>query len=353
MIEVDQYSVFINLTKQCNINCKHCFFSEDHRKNDKRLLNTKDVKKFLSDDIFKNTKINLVWEGGEPTVLPRKILKEKIEELNELPNIGQNILITNLMNVQDDYIKIFKENFNSVIETTFAFDLKETWAGSSEDYVKTFQKNLIKVLSNDITCYVNIELNRPSTKIDPKEFIEYFMKVREESKREVVLEIDYSVKFLDFFKNPKINEYRYPMVELQSTHKEVRAFLINLYEVYRKIDTKKVRINLFEEMKSETPIRTFNVCKEQKFLTFNPDGSVTTNPLYADAEITYIGNMYSNTASEILEHPQRTLRHLYEKKRMIECAGCEYFNSCLGASSHVRVYDIDGEECRGLSLIHI
>ena len=59
---------FINVTRQCNVDCKRCYLTEAHRAARERLpLAT--LEAFLSSMFWVGRPVTLIWEGGEPTVV--------------------------------------------------------------------------------------------------------------------------------------------------------------------------------------------------------------------------------------------------------------------------------------------
>ena len=91
----------------------------------------------------------------------------------------------------------------------------------------------------------------------------------------------------------------------------------------------------------------FNVRQEANFITINPDGTVTTNPLFTDLTETYLGNLNEQGLDEIIKHPNRQLRVIEEVKRTRSCVDCDHYESCAGGASHAPIMDTLGG-CAGL-----
>lgn len=88
----------------CNLNCKYCFY----KKNDSQTLSVLDFKRALLEFIKISQKHEVIFLGGEPTIL--KELKEYINEIKKLKKDIRITLFTNATLIDDKISKVLRNN---------------------------------------------------------------------------------------------------------------------------------------------------------------------------------------------------------------------------------------------------
>lgn len=333
--------LFINVTKQCNLNCHKCYITEDNRLTKFFLKNQTLENLCSSPEIKEAESILVVWEGGEAALAGYKKLKEysSIVKAN-IPNAKQT-MVTNMLTMPNWLIKLCKEDFGGVIETTFAFGGKFTWSGSEDVYIDKFKSSLKKAIDSGLNCVVNVELNPATLKKGPGGIID----IAKETGC-MHWDLDFSLDFTGFFDNPVYNLDNYPIIPAQTTYAEVsnylKSFVLDYGSEVQKIGMKIPMLNYLQGIHEN---KSFNIQSELNFISLNPDGTITTDPLFSDLPKTYLGNINTSDFKEILNSKARKMRARHERKRLAKCVSCPYFNDCRGSSSHVPTFDKSGECC--------
>lgn len=336
------FVIFVNVTKQCNVNCQKCYLTEENRKINFFLEESTLEKLFSAKELSDAESVLIIWEGGEASLAGYNKLKSYSNLLKKhLPNAKQT-MVTNLLVMPDWLIKLCKEEYNSKFETTLALNGKYTLSGSRDKYLEKFEKSLKKVVDNNIHCTVNIELNKDTVSAGALPIIE--MANRTGNK---YWEFDLSVDFQSFLANPVYNLYTYPVLPLQSTFKEVADYFLSYIENHKQeYNLSGMEITSLDYLVGKVDNLSFNVSKDLNFITINPDGVITSNPLFSDLTHTYLGNIINDDFSKILSSKGRRLRARYERARTVPCVECPFYDKCGSGASHVPVIDGSGE-CAG------
>ena len=115
-------TVLLELTRECNLSCKHCFRGESEN-----VYMNPD----LIDKVFKNTaRINtLLLTGGEPFLAINQLKRLRNIIMNDRTNVGEVIVVTNGTILTDEIIDIFKDiktraDFEIRISTDIFHDLE-------------------------------------------------------------------------------------------------------------------------------------------------------------------------------------------------------------------------------------
>lgn len=338
--------LFINITKQCNVECTRCYLTKENRSK-KDLLPMHTLNKLIDHEFFRNNNVTVVWEGGEVSLAGKKALTERIELVKKVLPHARQTMVTNLLNLPNWLIDISHKYFNSKIETTFAFGQKFTLDGNEDKYREKFKSSLIKANKNNLICPVNIELNKETNQAGTQALVDFIKETNHK-----YWEFDLSVDFKDFLDVPIYNQFKYPVLSSTMTFREFSQFVIELHENHDE-ELKKVgfEATLVKQAKNQNGKNlAFNVERESEFITLNPDGFVTTNPLFSDMPVTYIGNINDVEADEIFNSPMIQDRVRHERRRTIPCLSCEYYQVCGGGPSHAPLKDNSGE-CAGGYLI--
>jgi uncharacterized protein len=149
----------IKTTKLCNLRCKYCY-EWDHLSNPARmseavwrhtLIAIREYAMLTSARCGYDIPIDIIWHGGEPTLLPPAYIKEVIALQHELvpgdwfaERRMRNCLQTNLYSVSEDHLDLFEEhNFELGVSLDFAKGVRLTAGGRpTEDAVMANIKRL-------------------------------------------------------------------------------------------------------------------------------------------------------------------------------------------------------------------
>lgn len=334
--------LFINVTKQCNVECTRCYLTKENRSK-KDLLPMDTLAKLIDHDFFKLNNVTVVWEGGEASLVGEKALIERIELVKSLLPHAKQTMVTNLLNLPDWLISITHKYFNSQFESTFALGQKFTLSGDRDKYLEKFKRSLLKANENNIICPVNIELNKETYEAGTEALVQFF-----EATNHKYWEFDISVDFKSFLDFPIYNEFKYPILNSTISYEQFSNFIIELHDKHadrlKKIGFESGIVRQAKE--SGVKNMAFNVERESDFITINPDGFITTNPLFSDMQATFVDNINHVSADDIFNSPIIQNRIRYERRRTIPCLSCEYYNVCGGGPSHAPLKDESGE-CAG------
>lgn len=342
--------LFVNLTRLCNVNCPRCYLTPENRASKLRMPEGM-LSDIMSSEFFAEREDPdhnpiVIFQGGEPTVVGERAFRGYIAEVQAAAPWARMTMVTNLLSLPDWAVDIAHEHFDSRIETTWAAGMKKTLLGSEEVFGRKFRMNLAHAVMEGLDCPVNVELNRETFEAGPR-CITKLMRETGATK----FEFDYSVKFDEFRASPVFADGGYPILPESLTHVEFRDFILGLRRqlhiegLYEDFDC-----SLFLPIEERDNNAAFNTGREMDFITVNPDGEVTTNPLFSDIRETYIGDLRVSSFDEVLLHPNRKIRQRHEELRRTPCEDCQHFAYCQGGSSHVSLVDSSGE-CAGLKSI--
>lgn len=331
---------FINITRQCNVDCQRCYLTERNRKTSERLP-VPILERFLRHSFWEDREATLIWEGGEPTVVGRSAMQLYCDAARRVLPHARQTMVTNLFSVPDWLVDMISHEFNGNVETTYAGAKKRSLAGSESVFQSQFFEGLNKLWRNGIECPVNVELNAETVNAGVDALAMSIL--GSEGK---IWEFDISVDFQSFLASPVYVSNSVPVLPLTVSYAKAWGFLAQLRDKWSETFRRHgIHIGVFEQVPGK-PNNQFNVSCENRFLTLNPDGSVTTNPLYSDLEQTHLGNLAEVDMDAILGNRNRLMRILADRKRAASCNDCVHFSHCAGGPSHVPVHDGSGE-CAG------
>lgn len=337
--------LFVNVTRQCNVQCDRCYLTPEHRKQKER-LDVETLSSLIRHPWFREEPLVVAWEGGEASLIGKKRFTELVMRCQEdLPNARQS-LVTNLLTAPDWLIDLAHKYFNGRIETTFAMDRKYTIDGNREVFLDQFAASFKKVRAAGLECPINLETNQETVDLGADKLLDYLEMIGC-----TTLEFDISVDFQAFFKAPAFDISGYPLLPLSVDYKKLSKFALDVAEaVERGRLGGKLTSSLIEQCRHRSESTMFGVQKAFDFITLNPDGTITTNPLFSDLAPTYLGKLGEDSVDEMLFSRKRERLMRYELRRTMVCLDCEFFKYCGGGPSHVPVEDGSGE-CSGLKTI--
>lgn len=331
------YLIFVNATKTCNIDCPRCYIKEENRKS-KDSFDLTILKRFFDTPEFINaSSCTLIWQGGEPSIKGESFFRSADAVI---PSFVKQRMVTNLYNLPNWLIKYSREKFDSQLETTYAIGRKYNLKGSSKHYQQRFISNMKKAVKENIMITGNVELNDETLLAGPENFFNIIKSTENDR-----WEFDVSINFLKFFENENFNEYGSPILPTSISYKNHSKFLKRLIQIASK-DKYELTTSWHENIDDINDNHSFNNLREREFITINPDGTITTNPLYSDIKDTYLGNINTTSIDDILRSKKRIMRIKGEINRLKDCIGCNRLVKCKGGSSYINVFDGSGE-CAG------
>lgn len=334
--------LFVNVTKQCNVECTRCYLTKENRSK-KFELTTETLGKALKSDDFASSISVVIWQGGEASLIGHDSFLALIELVRLRSPQARQTVVTNLLVLPNWLIELSHKYFESRIESTFAFGEKFTLDGSQDKYLQKFKTSLKKASDNNLKCVVNFELNKESVKMGPRALVAML-----EETKHPYWEFDISVDFKSFLSFPFYNEFGYPILTPTVSNQDFYQYLMTLTTEYKeKLDNIEFESSFIRQFhEKDTKNNAFNTSMESTFITINPDGNITTNPLFSDMAATFLGNVNTTDIRDILRSRALIKRIGYENRRKLPCFNCQFFNLCDGGPSHIPLND-KSTECAG------
>jgi len=316
-----QKIIYIKTTENCNLYCEHCFVPRVEKK--MKFENIIKIVKHLNSSFKKNTEIQIIWHGGEPTLIGYEWLEKAILYINN--NINNNITInhniqTNLINYNDKWKELYKKYFKSYIGISYDFNIRY-FKNSNEEFEKNFWKNVEKLKIDKIDFNVIVTITKH------------------------VLDMG-AVKFFEWIKNNKIKSIHLERLsktgyaidnwkKIGFNNKEYNDFMINFTKLYipyiTNSDNEFIHISplnaLIKNIKKN--VRTSCAGSCSNFFTFNPDGSIKG--------CTSLDNKLGNINDDFKDIITKNLL----TKRM--CIDCEFQQVCGSGCPTTPIYDETGE----------
>lgn len=342
--------LFINITKQCNVNCPRCYLTEESRST-KGLVPFEYIEKALEDPFYsgKGKTPVIAWEGGELSLVGEKILRDYMTRVREKFPHARQTMVTNALNSPDWLIGIAKDFMNGHFEVTYAAGHKFTLDGSSNKYQEKFKRSIKKAQDAGVDVAVNVELNIETFNAGTESLVEL---MRETGVK--IWEFDVSVKFDEFLRNRVYNAYMYPELPGTMTFDMFSQFIIDLVKKHGdELQELGIQSSIIWHSQTLNKAQFFDVKNSGGMFTINPNGDVCLNVLWSDMPELVLGNMKYNTISDLVKHPTRRKHIRWETvERTKSCVNCEYFSSCNGGPSHAPLYDGVSNECSGGKMIY-
>lgn len=339
--------LFVNVTKRCNVDCPRCYLTPLNR-NTRDSFSLDALTSVLAHPFFSNYDgpVLVIHQGGEPQLLGFQGLSPIVKTVESVLPEARQTVVTNLFTAPAWFRDMAIEYFQGRIETTWAAGRKQTLAGSEERFQEMFRSSLQMCVSEGLSCPINVELNDDTFDLGPDHLIDMMLETGAQT-----AEFDVSVDFAKFREAPKFAMGNAPILPPTIAYDKIASYV---WEFRRQIHVRGLqeRINShsilpLNQRGGDLP---FNTRCENRFFTLNPNGDITTIPLYSDIEETYLGNVNTDGFSYCLNHANRQARIAYEVLRLGPCQGCEHLELCQGGPSHAPVLDGSGE-CVGLKSV--
>lgn len=328
-------TLFVNVLKRCNLDCKQCYLSNDSRSSTE-VLSDKLFLSFIRNPAFADSDFNIVWQGGEISLLPIQTL----ESLSGLvPDGTKQSLVTNFLAYSSRLSIFVSDSCDRTIETTFSYSGKSTKYGDEQKYRSCFLKAAHDYYNDGLAININVELNAGTIEAGVEELIKFFDKLPPCS-------IDFDIS-LSPINQGELIQSTSPYLPTSVNYLSHWQFLKQLNSVLIIKGRGNKTYPIFDSMGVGASTQ-FSANKYGQFFTLNPDGSVCTNPLYSDQEFLSIGHATDKSDFRSNARYQWLLRTEFD--RFNTCRGCSYMKSCGSGASYVPVLDGSGECVGGKSL---
>lgn len=334
--------LFINIIKQCNMHCDRCYLTESSRKNGE-ILEFATLERILTSSWARDCNLTLIWEGGEASLAGRKHFRDMVKKASEICPSAKQTMVSNLFNLPNWLIKLSHEYFEGKIETTLALDGKYDLAKNRDNFLKKFKDNYIKAKHAKLFCPINLELNDHTVNLGAPALVDFLTQLGE-----CRVEFDVSVDFETFLAEPAYTLHGYPILPLTTSYANFSSFVSKFnHEINSRGLDCQITSSIIDEMRNGLKSSMFGIQRSSDFLTINPDGNITTNPLFSDLRPTYLGNVKNEDIEIILNGQKRSRFIRHEIRKTVGCMDCQFFDLCAGGPSHAATFDGSGE-CAGM-----
>lgn len=325
-------NLLIKPTNMCNLKCTYCF--NDKSKSATKVLEINMLEKFL-DIVFKESKqVQLVWHGGEPTLVGDNYYNDAFKMIKKLSKKYNNevsqCIQTNAVVISEKLLKLFQEN-NVKIGTSYDGIHNEDTRGRSNEYLVTINHlqsininpgAICVVTSNNINDLLNTykDFNRRGQSVNFRPIV-----VNDES-----------------------------ISSLKVSVEEYSEKMMKLFDYWLKDKECKINVNPFNLFVKLLVGENSGVCNMGacigNWLCIEPNGDITP----CNRSFPFIfGNIQSvNSISDIYSSKGMNDLLFGAIQRREKCrTECDYFDYCKGGCNHEALVggDISGNnffECR-------
>lgn len=342
------YLYQINVTRECNLRCTHCYIHSDTKaasKNmsyDNILKVAKDIKEHMQKINYRHAEIHIV--GGEPTMLGVDFYKEVIplirDIFKEIDFTYELMLITNLLSKDIVPIASFFDRVTTSYEIKSRFvSLKGTYKPKLE---KEWLNNLKLLQDSGIEVGVTTAVTKPVIEKGANQLLDYFYNngIKQIHFGFFIPEGDGLVNSLDMF--PNFKDTSNFLIDSANWYIERREFDENLW------------VNPFESMLSavynDEPLDDIVCPIISGALDINWDGNVATCLEAGGAKSPeWLGNIYNDTIVNVTASKVFMSKVLQASKPQKICQTCEEYSVCKsGCSVLFKFYDPNlDSECPG------
>lgn len=337
--------LYINATLGCNLDCTKCYLRESVR-NSRGKLEDEALIRLLKDPYLQQSdkRIMVVWEGGEVALAGEERLRHFCTLTRELLPESQQTMVANLVVLPHWLIQITKDFFDSKFETTYAPGEKQLYGGDEAGYRKKYEANLIKAVNHELSVSVNVEVNQGTYERGVDEMAEFM--VRSGAK---IWDFDIAIGFDRFLSAQRYNSHAYPLLEPSLGYEYYYQYIKDLVLTHDQTFVEHgIDIAAVRQMMRGARTQLYAVQKTHEMFTLNPNGDLTTNPMWSDMQSMLRWNIFKHSLEDVLKDPQHRAHTRWElMERVRPCRDCEYYSMCRGGPSYAPIFDGQTEECVG------
>lgn len=311
---MDDKVVYLKVTNNCQLRCKHCYNDFMHNKDDMSLITLQKSIKYINElaEILPDNNIDCQLHGGEP------MMYEYLDALYywlqaqtmQFKNIHWGITTNLVYKLTPIEIAIFK------LMKPYR-DSNETMIQTSWDYNIRFQNpNQLALWTNNVYTLLEHDIKVQPTICLTNELITNYT-----GEKLILYMINLGVDRINFERIT--NTGRAANGSLRPNNESLDKWLLDCYKMYEYYRD-KITIGLFESVEKSLN-HEYLGCRARKcmqnVITINPDGSVGGCPNTAYSPI---GNLDYNDPKKTTIWIQK------ENTRDNQCYTCEYFQYCNG-----------------------
>ena len=298
-------NVYIRLTDQCNLKCKHCSVDANPYKNKK--IKLKPIYKLI-DEIYEMMVTTIIFTGGEPTLVTE--LPEIIAYASKKPL--KVVLMTNGLNITKEYAILLVKNGLKQVNISL-----DGFKAISHDWFRGVQGAFRQAI-NAINHFTNLGiLVETTTVVNKRNSLEYNELLVLGQKKNLM-----QMKFL-------------PIIPLK---RGITCNYEESFDIYEKnislfntiYDDSQV---IFKNMKKKVSSYTFRCSAGSSVIAINSNGDVLPCNNF---EPIVLGNIYSNSLKNIYNYSNKIeILHKAIKIENSECENCNLLNYCHGGCAMV------------------
>lgn len=352
---LESISVLIKpASSSCNLNCNYCFYRDVSSFREEKPLKISNEKiiimiKNIFSGLRENANVNIVFQGGEPTIAQLKFFEDFIVGVNKYKGSRRvNYFIqTNGLTINEDWCKFFlRENFLVGLSVDANREVHDKYR---VDFLgrPTFDKAMkTKLMLEEQKVEYNILSVLTESLINNPDAVVKFIKKE-------------NIKYIQFI--PFINSFDYRN-ENMKYQKKLYKFYKTIYEFWKEelINGDYISIKLIDDIVNFLLAGNITACgmdgRCRVSYVVETDGSVYPCDFYALDEFK-IGNIFEQTLVEMDENKIRSFLEYKNGYREINlCSDCNFYEICSGGCKRLRgsIYiDKNSSICPFKSIINL
>lgn len=320
----------LQTTKACNLQCRYCYL-EPNGAELKEKISIETTKKIFSDivnyhvknDI--NSRIWVVYHGGETLILGHKYFKEALEHQVALEEkigkkIFSNSIQSNITLLDQEYCNLFKDH-NVNIGTSID---GPNYLHNRNRYSKKVTDNH-KIVMDKVKLARDYGLSVGAICIITKDKVNYIEEIFE-----FFLEAKMNFKTNRLFINGRAKKYEH---DLNVEEKDYASFLCKLFDLWYRKTPEIIIENLMQFIGLVLAGQGAGGCSSgncaTKHITITPNGDCYTCGRTTQNKSFFLGNISVDDFEKISQ--TETIDFLTNRipKNIKECLDCEYKNLCF------------------------
>lgn len=340
----------VNVTRDCNLRCTHCYISTDKKVSSQYMENGQFVSVFenLADFLASQagssqySVVDIHVIGGEPTMLGYDFYKETIPKIKQiLAGVPQEVKFTLVSNlVTKDAVSIAK--LFDAVATSYEFNTRFVSAKGRELVAleEKWLSNVAELRRDGYEVTVTMAVTKQAVQIGARKVLDFFF---ERGFRQIHLGFfipsgDGLINMLDVF--PMFEETSTFMIEATEWYKERRESVPELY--VNPIES------MIDSIYSDKPLDDIVCPIIPGSLDIDWDGeTVTCIEAGGEVDMDSLGNIFKKPISEILSSPKYTMERMKAIMPKPHCVGCDEYRACQSACGILHQYWNGKGECPG------
>lgn len=319
----------------CNLHCPYCFYldrsglypeTKRHRMSDKVLEQM--ISTYMATDQQQYT---FGWQGGEPTLMGVDFFRRTTDlqkKYGKKGDIVGNGLQTNATLIDDEFAKLLSEykfligvSIDGPAEIHDFYRTTIDGRGSHKDVlqgINCLKRNNVEYNALTLVSSANVKKG--------KEVYNYLC--------EMGFLYHQYIPCIEFDDKSQPREYTI-------TGQEWGDFLCEIFDVWKRTDTRRISIRLFDSILTLMVQKTYNVCHMGRnccqYFVVEYNGDIYPCDFFVESERKF-GNIMTNSWAELLKS-QKYLDFGKQKSQWNnQCTRCKYLTYCVGDCLKHRIY---------------